>query len=58
MDFTVNTYKILLNTLKRLEFSFITFEEFISIQPVRTIILRHDVDRLPGNSLEFAKMLE
>jgi len=54
MDFTLEAYKTLLNTLKNQGFSFLTISKFISNPSERIIALRHDVDRLPLNSLEFA----
>jgi hypothetical protein len=56
MDFTVFTYRKLLNTLLSQDFSFQTFAEFIEKEEERAIILRHDVDRLPENSLKFARI--
>lgn len=59
MDFTINTYNKLLNTLQSQGFSFRTFAAFISQPPPagrRFIILRHDVDALPQNSLRFAQI--
>ena len=56
MDFTVKTYKTLLNTLIREGYKFQTFQEFITNPQTKTIILRpactiapagrHDVDKL------------
>jgi len=54
VDFTVRTYKDLLNTLKNQGFSFLSFEEFTTNSTDKVIILRHDVDALPINSMEFA----
>jgi hypothetical protein len=59
MDFTITTYKNLLTSLQSQGFSFQTFAEFISKPSVagsRFIILRHDVDALPQNSLCFAQI--
>jgi len=56
LDFTIETYKRLLNTLSKQGFSFQPFMEFITIPSGKAIILRHDVDLLPGNSLKFAKI--
>ncbi len=56
MDFTLITYKLLLNTLIKQGFSFLPFYGFISSQKVKVIFLRHDVDLLPGNSLKFARI--
>lgn len=52
----MTTYRILLNTLRNQGFSFLTFEEFFTKQKGKNIVLRHDVDQLPLNSLHFAKM--
>ena len=56
MDFTVKTYKALLNTLIREGYKFQSFQEFIEQPKGKTIILRHDVDKLPENSLHFAQI--
>ncbi|MCE5348289.1 MAG: hypothetical protein LLG13_18640 [Bacteroidales bacterium] len=56
MDFTLKTYKTLIKTLQQQGFSFLSFEEFISKPEDKAIVLRHDVDSLPHNSLEFAKI--
>ncbi len=56
MDFTINTYKDLLLTLKEDNYSFQTFSDFLKSPFSKTIILRHDVDLLPLNSLRFAKI--
>lgn len=56
MDFTIKTYKTLLNTLIDQEFKFQPFQEFLSKPLQKTIILRHDVDKLPENSLQFAQI--
>lgn len=56
MDFTVKQYRKLLTTLKNQEYDFQTFEEYIASPKDRMIILRHDVDLLPNNSLNFAEI--
>ena len=56
MDFTVFTYKQLLESLKARDFAFQTFHDFIELPKHKSIILRHDVDLLPYNSLTFAKI--
>ena len=56
VDFTLKTYKRLLNALSDQGFSFLTFAEFLSKASNKAIVLRHDVDALPGNSLEFARI--
>jgi len=55
-DFTLTTYKKLLQELLANDYSFQTLQDFIQ-QPIeKAIIIRHDVDRLPGNSLKMARM--
>ena len=57
MDFTLKTYTRLLNILKSKGYLFQAFEGIIEEnQAVKTIVLRHDVDRLPGNALIIAKI--
>lgn len=56
MDFTLEKYIDLLKALKNAGYTFQTFEEFLKSPKSNTIILRHDVDLLPLNSLAFAKI--
>ena len=49
MDFTLKTYKKLLDSLLNQGFSFQTFCEYIEKPFDKTIVLRHDVDKLPEN---------
>jgi hypothetical protein len=56
MDFTVEKYKELLETMTHCGYSFQTFEEFIKSPQNKVIILRHDVDLRPNNSLRFAEI--
>ena len=56
MDFTVKKYQELLSSLIRGGYSFQTFDEFIKSPKEKSIVLRHDVDLLPYNSLAFAKI--
>lgn len=53
-DFTVEKYKELLTSLIDADYTFQTFEEFIKQPLEKSIVLRHDVDLLPLNSLAFA----
>lgn len=57
MDFTIQTYIKLLETLQHQGFVFQTFEAYLQ-NPAsgKTIILRHDVDRIPANALRLAKI--
>jgi hypothetical protein len=54
MDFRLETFRYLLNTIKECNFSFQPFFDFFNKQKDKTIILRHDVDRQPRNSLNTA----
>ena len=56
MDFTINAYKNVLLTLQNQGFAFQTFSEFITNPEKKSIVLRHDVDLRPENSLRFAKI--
>ncbi len=55
-DFTLTTYKKLLQELLANDYSFQTLQDFIQQAEDKTVILRHDVDRLPGNALVIAKI--
>ncbi len=55
MDFTRKKYRKLLIQLKESSYKFVTFEEYCKRNlPQRFVILRHDVDLRPNNSLEVA----
>lgn len=56
MDFTVKKYTELLQALIKQNYNFQTFDEFLSTPKNKTIVLRHDVDLMPENSLQFAKI--
>lgn len=56
MDFTVSQYKLLLQSLIRQNYRFQTFRDFLENPLPKSIVLRHDVDLLPYNSLAFAKI--
>jgi len=56
MDFTIKKYTELLTVLIEKGFTFQTFAEYLKNPKNKVIILRHDVDLLPENSLEFAKI--
>ena len=56
MDFTVKQYIKLLHSLIEANYTFQTYDEFIQYPKEKIIILRHDVDLLPLNSLHFAKI--
>ena len=56
MDFTIKKYTELLTVLIEKGFTFQTFAEYLKNPKNKVIILRHDVDLLPQNSLRFAKI--
>ncbi len=56
-DFTIEAYRMLLETLQCAGYQFITVAESAAGMPKeKTIILRHDVDLLPCNSLRTAQL--
>ena len=56
MDFTIETYNKLLGILQNKGFVFQSFAGFIQKPGKKVIILRHDVDKLPENSLTIARL--
>jgi len=54
MDFTLQIYQQLLQALKNAGYTFQPFVDFLNDPQERVVILRHDVDRLPENSLRMA----
>ena len=58
-DFTLETYKLLLNEIQNADYHFFSFENYVlnNSLPRKIVMLRHDVDRRPRNALGMA-MLE
>lgn len=56
MDFTLTMYRYTLSSLLEQDFSFYTFYDSINKLENKSVILRHDVDRLPQNALKIAKI--
>lgn len=56
MDFTLQKYKELLHSLIDQKYNFQTYQDSIEKPLEKSIVLRHDVDLLPYNSLAFAKL--
>jgi hypothetical protein len=56
MDFTDKRYQRVIEALMKQGFSFISFSDFVLNPSEGTIVLRHDVDALPLNSLKFARI--
>ncbi|TFH50105.1 MAG: hypothetical protein E4G92_00670 [Bacteroidia bacterium] len=55
-DFTLKMFALLVDSLKREDYSFLTYEESLSRQGGRFVILRHDVDRSLLNALRMARL--
>ena len=55
-DFTIDTYLKLLRKFDEKSYHFQTFSDFLKTPQDKVVILRHDVDRLPENSLRFARI--
>ncbi len=56
MDFTLTTYQKLLQSLLDHGFTFRPFAEHLEPLEAKAVILRHDVDKLPENSLQTAQL--
>ncbi|MCP4219537.1 MAG: hypothetical protein GY765_33185 [bacterium] len=62
MDFTVKIYRTLLETFLEKGYKFLTFQDFLGRmregikEDKKIVVMRHDVDRRPNNSLETAKL--
>ena len=56
VDFTLDSYSCLLETLIRQGFSFQTFEEFITNPKQKAVVLRHDIDKSPKNAERIAEI--
>jgi len=55
-DFTIKSLELLIERLKSADYKFIQFKDFKNIEDSKIVILRHDVDLLPENSLATAKL--
>ena len=55
-DFTLSAYIALLDTLISAGYRFQTFRDYLKNPLGKVVILRHDVDKKPGNSLRFAEI--
>jgi hypothetical protein len=56
MDFTQKIYKQLLKELLNSGYLFQTFEQFVTAPAQKVVVLRHDVDKLPENAVDLAKI--
>jgi hypothetical protein len=55
-DFTLEILIELLKKLKDSSFKIIPFKDYFDCDSDKIAVLRHDVDKLPGNSLKFAEI--
>ena len=55
-DFTLPTFQALLSSFLNEGYSFTPFSGYTEVSGKKTVILRHDVDRLPANSLATAQL--
>jgi len=57
-DFTTGKYSILLKKLLEQSYQFVPFQKYLlsATKNTNLILLRHDVDRIPQNSLNFAQL--
>ncbi len=55
-DFTLKKYEIFLKSLSENNIQVYGIYDFIKLKPEKAVILRHDVDRKPFNSLKIAKL--
>lgn len=56
MDFTLSIYTELLKSLQKNGYVFQTFEQFMEKPASKAVVLRHDIDKLPGNAVAVAKI--
>jgi hypothetical protein len=56
MDFSLKKYQLLLSQLLETGYTYQRFDNFLAKPVAKTVILRHDVDLRPANSLTFARI--
>ena len=56
IDFTLHMYIELLTAIRQVGYDFLTFDTFLRTPTPNKVILRHDVDLMPNNSLTFARI--
>src|SRR5690554_5481922 len=56
MDFTLKAYEKILIAIKEADLPVYTIAQWIEAPRESGVIMRHDVDRLPKNALEMAKL--
>lgn len=55
-EFTLELYRMFLNALQQQNLPFLRFKDYIGSERDPAILLRHDVDRKPNNTLAMAKL--
>jgi hypothetical protein len=55
-DYTFDIFEILLNEFINKRYKIVTFEEYDRAETGKILILRHDIDRWPGNAMKMAKI--
>jgi len=55
-DFTLRIYEDLLDAFIEAGYSFQTFRDYLKAPEEKVVILRHDVDKRPGNALMTAEI--
>src|SRR5690625_4243013 len=55
-DFTLSVYQEFLKAMLEKGYAFQRFQDYISKPGERSVVLRHDVDDRPANSLVFARI--
>lgn len=55
-EFTLSAYKNILESFREVGYTFTNFENFLINPGQKTVILRHDVDRFPIQTLKMARM--
>jgi hypothetical protein len=56
VDFTISVYKKIIEAFIHNIYSFQDFKSFLMMPKERVVIMRHDVDRIPGNALVLAAL--
>lgn len=56
IDFTLSLYKFLITAFQFNQYTFQSFQNFLKEPALKSVILRHDVDKLPANALKMAQI--
>ena len=56
-DFTLRTFQFLINSLKKYNYHFLTYEKFVNWNNLnKVVVMRHDVDHKPENAVKMAQL--